>query len=98
MNENLETLHLAPTLYFHLIFYFNTGFLNPHSLFFILLHFQVDPDPLVKRQGSESLCEFREYLTRNLYSNYIQIKIINLMRKKIQTEKIYNFVYNISIK
>ena len=31
LNENLETLHLAPTLFYHLPgFYLKTGFLNPH--------------------------------------------------------------------
>ena len=32
-NENLENLHLAPTLFYHISgFYLTTGFLNPHSL------------------------------------------------------------------
>ena len=31
LNKNLETLHLAPTLFYHLPgFYLKTGFLNPH--------------------------------------------------------------------
>ena len=33
LNENLETLHLAPTLFYHLLgFNFKTWFLNPHPL------------------------------------------------------------------
>ena len=33
VNENLETLHLAATLFYHLPgFYLKTGFLNPHPL------------------------------------------------------------------
>ena len=34
LNENLETLHLAPTLFYHLpgFFYLKTDFLNPHPL------------------------------------------------------------------
>ena len=32
LNENLETLYLDPTLFYHLPgFYLKTGFLNPHS-------------------------------------------------------------------
>ena len=32
LNENLETLHLAPTLFYHLPgFYLKTGFINPLS-------------------------------------------------------------------
>ena len=32
-NENLETLRLAPTLFYHLPgFYLTTGFLNPHTI------------------------------------------------------------------
>ena len=34
LNENLETLHLAPTLFYHLSgFYIKTGILNPHPLY-----------------------------------------------------------------
>ena len=33
LNDNLETLHLAPTLFYHLPgFYLKSGFLNPHPL------------------------------------------------------------------
>ena len=33
LNENLEILHLAPTLFYHLPgFYLKTGFINPHPL------------------------------------------------------------------
>jgi hypothetical protein len=33
MNENLETLHLSPTVFYHLsAFDLKTGFLNPHPL------------------------------------------------------------------
>ena len=39
LNENLETLHLAPTLFSHPPgFYFKTGFLNPHPWSFALIH------------------------------------------------------------
>ena len=35
LNENLETLHLAPTIFYHLSgFYLKIGFLNPHPLSF----------------------------------------------------------------
>ena len=37
LNENLETLHRTPTLFFHLpSFYLKTGCLNPHPLSLIL--------------------------------------------------------------
>ena len=33
LNENLKTLHIAPTIFYHLPgFYLKTEFLNPHSL------------------------------------------------------------------
>ena len=41
LNENLETLHLAPTLFYYLPgFYLKTGFLNPHPLSLNRLHIE----------------------------------------------------------
>ena len=49
LNENLETLQLAPTLFYHLPgFYFKTEFLNPHPLSlgfrYVSFRFKKEPD------------------------------------------------------
>ena len=41
LNENLETLHLAFMLFYHLpSFYLKTGFLNHHPLFLAMDRFE----------------------------------------------------------
>jgi hypothetical protein len=39
LNENLEPLHLAPKLFYHLPgFYLKTGYLNPHPLSLLIMN------------------------------------------------------------